>query len=745
MATETRSRLLRRTLLAVAVAAALGPAHAQQQPAGDAKPEPAAEAASTSEVAAWVGVGVGWASGDSAERAFFGQYNGLRDRDFHGLIDFGYMRRDEAAGTRVDFTGANLGLQTRELLFVWQKQGDWLLTADYGELIRRNPYTINTGLDGPGSTAPRVVHLGGGTGSGYDYELKTKRESFGLGFARWFGPELELRGNVSSENRRGAENYGIGFNCPALAAPGCAPTTGISTGSAVLLLPQPIDANHTQVDLRLSYGGQQLRLSGGYYGSFYNNQLGTLNPSVPGALNNQVGTLLPLSAGLQPILNNPVALPPDNNLHAFDVVGNYRFTPTTIANFKLAYSTARQNQDFAAAGLAAAPAGSTSLDGRFDTTLAQVGISARPIAGLTLLAEGRYQDRDDKTPIARFNAMASATYTNRSYNLQRTSGKVQANYQFVPRLQGVVGLDYESIDRGVFTPSSAVSGVSALRQDTRETTWRVELRGRLDETLSGDIRYLRSDRDGSNWLRPNSGTGVTEVGDPATGFAPTAIFSPTLADRTRDLLKATATWQASDALLVQFSGAGGKDDYDTPTFYALRDSRVYLYSLDATYQVAEGWNVNAFASYGRQKYNQARPAGAILSFDNTNTTVGIGTNGRWGEKIEFGATVSYIDDNSEYDQTLDPLANPSDGALLAATGGLPDIVFRQTEVRLFGRYTLAPTSAVRVDAVYQRTRYDDWSYQYAATPYRYGDNSTVSIQPEQDVFFLGVSYVYTWR
>jgi hypothetical protein len=238
---------------------------------------------------------------------------------------------------------------------------------------------------------------------------------------------------------------------------------------------------------------------------------------------------------------------------------------------------------------------------------------------------------------------------------------------------------------------------------------------------------------------------VTEITDPATGFAPTAIFSPTLADRTRDLVEVTATWQATEALMIQLTGSSGKDEYSAPTGYALRDSKVRLYTVDANYAVSEIWNVNAFASYGTQKYNQARPAGAILEFDNTNTTVGIGANGKIGEKFEIGGSLSYINDDNAYAQTLDPLAPPAEAALLAAAGGLPDIVFRQTEVRLFGKYALAERSVLRFDAVYQNTKYDDWSYLYGTTPYRYGDNSTVSISQDQNVFFLGVSYVYKWR
>ena len=748
MRTPVRNRCLRPTVIAITLLAAFGPVHAQTPEAkpAEAKPAEAAPAEATTKSAqASVTVGGAWASGDAADRAFFGQYNGMRDQSVYGLLDFDYRRSDSADGTSTGLVGTNLGLQTRELLFYWQKQGDWKFTADYGELLRRDPYTVNTGLVGAGSQTPQVVHLGNGPGSGAQYDPSTKRKGLGLGFSKWFGPAVEMVASLKSENKDGSRIFGIGMNCPSTVAFSCGATTLTQTGSAILLLPEPIDSNHTQAELRLNYAGERLRLTGGYYGSFYNNANATMAAGIPGSLNNQLGTLLPLSSGLQGILGNPVALPPDNQSQTLDLAGNYTFTPSTRANFKVAYSQAKQDQGFAGTGLAGtAPAGVSSLDGEVNTTLAQVGLISRPIARLTLQAEGRYEDRNDKTPIAAYNAEGSSTWTNRNYSLERLRGKLQASYQFSGAYVGIAGVDYESIERAPFTPTSAVGGVSALRQDTDETTWRIELKRRMTENFSGEIRYSSSDRSGSNWLRPTSGGGVTEVTDPST-FASTAIFAPTLADRRRDQLKVQANWQPSDSLLLVVSAAGGKDDYSMPSQYALRDSKLQLYSIDANYAVSDAWNVNGFASYGTQKLNQARPAGAILAFDNTNTTIGIGTTGRISEQIEVGGSLAYISDSNAYAQTLDPLANPSSGALLAATGGLPDIKFQQTELRLYGKYALAKNQALRLDAIYQQTKYNDWAYEYGTVPYTYSDNTTVALDQNQSVVYIGVSYVYSWR
>src|SRR5690606_8193493 len=238
-----------------------------------------------------------------------------------------------------------------------------------------------------------------------------------------------------TENRDGSRLYGRGFSCPSPVAPGCAPTTGANPGWAVLMLPEPIDSNHSQLEARISYAGEKLRLSGGYYGSFFNNSIGALTPGVPDRLNNNPGVLQPLNTGLQPILGQPLALPPDNQAHHADLAGGYVFSRSTRATFKLGAARATQDQGFAGSGFAG-PAGIESLDGRVDTRLAQIGISARPIPKLTLSADYRRDDRDDRTPLALYNVIGEPgtstdiSYTNRQRDYKKTRAKLRASYQF---------------------------------------------------------------------------------------------------------------------------------------------------------------------------------------------------------------------------------------------------------------------------------------------------------------------------
>lgn len=702
---------VRLSLLSLALLAAFAPAWAQTAPVVEGS----------------VSVGVGLIDGDRADRALFDQSSGLRPGSSAvGLFGADYYRRDDARGTSVQFEAADLLTGNRELGLRWKRQGDWKVSADYGELTRREPFTVNTG--------------------GNEFDLKTTRTALGVAFSKVLSRDWQFDASIKSEQKEGSRLFGVGFACPSPIAPGCGVPTGTQAGSGLLLVPEPIDSRHTQAEGRVSYAGDKLRLSAGYYGSFYRNANGSLRPNVPAMLNNPLGVAMPLAPGLQAILGQPVALPPDNQAHHLDLAGSYGFSRTTTLNFKLAYSRASQDDNFAAMGLAGAPAGVTDLGGSLRTTLAQVGFTARPMPKLSLSGNLRYEHRSDSTPLALYNIEGTSTYTNRQLPLTRVSGKVQGSYQFTSDWRGTLVGDMQTIDRGDFTATSAIAGVTALRQKTDETGVRAELRRRMSDQLSGAISLESRRRDGSNWLRDNSGVGVTEVTDPSAPGAGLAngIFSPTLADRRRDKARLHVDWQANEKLSLQFSAEGGRDRYEAPGVYGLRSADMSSIALDWTYAVSEAWNLNGYLSGGRQQFDQGRPGAALVAYDNRSNTLGVGFSGKPAARWEVGGTLAFIDDRNAYNQTLDATADAGSAALLAATGGLPDITFRQTSLRLFGKYTLDKQSSLRFDFIHQRSRWSDWAWGYNGTPFLYSDGSTVNGRVTQNVSFVGVTYIRRW-
>jgi hypothetical protein len=123
---------------------------------------------------------------------------------------------------------------------------------------------------------------------------------------------------------------------------------------------------------------------------------------------------------------------------------------------------------------------------------------------------------------------------------------------------------------------------------------------------------------------------------------------------------------------------------------------------------------------------------------------GVGVTGTM-KKVEVGGNLSWLQDRSKYGQTLDASADPGSGALLAATGGLPDITFRQTQLRLFAKYAIDKQSAVRLDVGHQRSRWTDWAWNYNGVPFVYSDGTTLNYKTLQKVSFLGLTYTRRWQ
>nr|WP_326530545.1 MtrB/PioB family decaheme-associated outer membrane protein [Rhodoferax sp.] len=727
MTKTTPMFVFQRTALALALCAAFVPAQAQ----------------SSSDQSS-VSIGVGLVSGDRDGRAQFSQYSGVRKENATSInLGAEFSRRDEETVSWIDFLGTDLLNDSRDMSLVWKDVGNWKLNAEYGELTRQNPDRVNTGLAGAGTSRPIVTALPGGPGTGANFDLQTKRTKLGVGFAKIITPRLQIDIDLKSENKRGSQMFGIGMNCPTSYNAACLGTTGNMVGGATLLLPELIDSNHSQIETRLSYALEKLRFNIGYYGSFYRNTNATMNPTVSGNLYNAVGSLFSVSPGLLGYLNQAVALTPDNQMHQFDASGNYEFSDKTRGVFKLAQSLATQDETFGSVSRT----GLTSLGGSVKTQLAHLGVTSRPIDKLSLQADVRYRNKDDQTPLAYYNLAGTLASTNQQLSSRKIDTKVQASWQFSSDYRGSLAANSEVIDRGTVTPSASFAGISALRQNTRETGVQAELRRRLSDDFSGAISLSRSQRDGTNWLRDLSGLGVaavSDVADPSIGFS-SALFSPTLADRRRDKVKIYGDWMPDKDWSIQISAENGNDFFNTPSQNGLKQTRMNQLAIDASYALSFRWALNGYLSRGLQTFNQSRNAGYVMAFENTNTNVGLGFTGKPTNEIEVGGTLSYVDDKSQYVQTLDAAADPYTAASLAATGGLPDIMFQQTALKFFGKFALDKQTAVRVDLIHQRTHFNDWAWGYVGVPYTYADGTTVSQRQQQNVNFLGVSYIYQLR
>ncbi|WP_136416652.1 MtrB/PioB family decaheme-associated outer membrane protein [Herbaspirillum sp. ST 5-3] len=732
---------LSQKVLVLAILAAFGPAHADDGINEYIKPDSS------------VRVGIGAVSGDSKDRALFGQYNGMRGDDYYGLVDVDINKRDDATGTWTKFRGSNLGLETRELGFGQQKQGDWKYSVEYGELIRNYQNTINTGMQGIGTDTPTVTSLTA-PGTGRDVDLQTKRKAATLNFGKWISPNLQFEANFKNEDKDGARVFGRGLNCGTISGfvhIFCGP--GSSGG--ILLLPEPINSTQRQAEARLTFTGEKFLISAAYNGSFYDNAFGSLRPTISGNLFNPNGTVLNTAtgagSGVATYMTQPMALAPDNQAHKFSILGNYAFTPSTKANFKYAYTYAKQDEGFASAGLTTGPAGVSNLGGRVDTTLAQVGVTSHVMPKLTLLANVRYEDRNNKTPVALYGWNPGVT--NSQDSVTKLNGKVEANYRFAPGYSGTLGMDYESMDYGLPAATATPGGYDLLREKTNDLAYRLELRRSLSETFTGAIGYIHSKRDGSDWRNADvQGTPVISAAQAALlGEGGRPVTPSMFQDRKRDKLRLSADWTPMERVSLQFIYEDGKDKFNSPTtgeVKGLEDSDAKFYGIDASFALSDNWKMNAYWNQGEESM-QVNHTLYLGSLSSKTASFGLGLNGKVSSKIELGGNLTLTDDRYTYKQGLaedNPAATiATNQAFLDRTGGLPDTSYRATTLNLFGKYELSKSSGLRLDLVHQRAKYNDWVWGYAGVPFFYSDNTSVSAQQQQNVTFIGVSYLYKFQ
>jgi MtrB/PioB family decaheme-associated outer membrane protein len=662
-----------------------------------------------------VGFGIGYLDVDARR---FGQYSGLNERGAYGLLDAEIVRRDDATGTWLRFTGRNLGLDSRELRFEHSRQGNWGYFVEFDQIPRFEPFipvTAVTGIGTPNLTIP------GAPTTGTAVELKTRRDRLTLGFEKYFVGNLDLRVQYRNENKDGARIFGRG-------------TTGAVSGFAgnFEFAPEPINSTTHQLEATVGYTGERLQLSAGYYGTAYHNQYNGLFIA---------GGVAALGGGASPF--TPIALPPDNQSHQLHLTGGYSFTPTTRGTFKLAYARATQHDPFLTAAQLAptplAPGIGADLQGRVDTTLAQLGLTARPLPKLSLRASVRYEDRDDKTPIRRFfNVATSTTATgdNEPRSIRSLAGRLEASYALPLGLRLTGGLDYDEKHRN----TSSVRAVSH-RDRTEEVAGRIELRRSMSDTVTGALAYVHSERDGSPFL-------ITTL---TTGAVGSNLIAPVhLANRDRDKLRLALNWTPTDPLAIQLFLEEARDRYDgrDGSILGPRKGRARNYALDATYTFSENWQLTAWASRNDTRMEQATCVNASASgvcpataaqplwqanLRNLGESVGLGLRGKPYAWLEIGAELNHSDINDEYRQSaLTP------GASVAS---LPDVSTKLTRLNLFAQYGMQRDSTLRLDYIYDRFSTDDWTW----STWRYVDGTRLLQSPTQKVHFIGLSFQHRWR
>jgi MtrB/PioB family decaheme-associated outer membrane protein len=666
-----------------------------------------------------ISVGLGSVSGNESQRSIFGQYSGYAKNPDALLLDFQLIRRDDA-GLWTKAEGSDLGLDDRDLNFSQEKQGSWKYSLDYSELVHRDITTINTGLQGAGTASPTVSGLAA-TGTGGNLNLEQKRKDFTLDGAKWITPSLSFEASFKNEEKEGARQFGVGGYCSNAISPLCSGAT--STVAAYYLLPVPVNSSTQQFEAKLNYFGDRYSVTGGYYGSFYNNSNSVMTPNGIGAQLGAGATQAALAANL----SQPLSLSPDNQAHQVYVLGNYALQPTTHLNYKVAYTHATQDEGFGVLGAG-------SLNGEVNTTFAQFGLTARPMPKLSLNANVRYENRDDQTPLGNYViSNTGALYTNSPDNWTRINSKLEAAYQMTSVYRALLGVDYAYVnrDRPASTTLIPADSMAALRERTNEWGIRAELRRAMSDDVNATVSIGHSKREGYHWYELNPATGYAFISY-ANASALSGTFPVTLLDRSRDTVKLMTDWAPNERLSLQFSLEGGKDSYQGPTDAGMQDSNTFSINMDVAYRLTNAWKITGYASSGRQAQNMQQGVGYTANLVDTSTTVGLGAAGQINAKLEIGGDLTFVRDKDHYNLGM---------TTGAAVANLPDSSYSATTLKLHAKYLVDKTSDVRVDVISQHAKFDSWTWLNFA----YSDNTTVSLNPTQNIVFLGARYTYHFK
>lgn len=655
-----------------------------------------------------VSVGIGqW----SKARPQFGIYDGMSENKAYGLFDADIARLDRDTGTWLTFKGSNLGLDSRNLRLDYLRQGTFGLYIDSARITRDDPVAITSTLDVVRPNR-QVVSTNALPLPARPFDLRLRRDITEVGMSQQLTDGLDLVVTFKNDEKEGSRHW--------------------SRGNTGEFLAEPIDSATRQLEATLNYTGEQLQLSGGYYGSWYRTAHTLVDSIRNGAAETTIGN------------HTFMSLPVNNEAHQLFFNGGLAITPTTRATLKLAYTEATQDErlptsDVVVGGTSLANAAAPrNLDGKLVTSLIQLGITSRPLNNLSLMANLRRHDLDDETPASRvfFGASDAASTNVAPYSYRTDTGTFEATYRMPWQLSLTGGFDIKQQDRPIPVVGTAATNQRKVphRAEIEEETLRLQLRRAVSESINGSLTFSRTDRSGSNFS--------------LTDAAIQDLINPIhIADRTRDKTRLSLDWMPIESLNVQLVVEDSQDDYGTSAARALglQEGRGALYALDASYSINDDWRVTAWLSHDASEAVQRNSTLGVstnikkATLSDKGDTVGLGLRGKFGERVRVGGDLLWAENRSGFSESV-PVALPANST------ALPDVEAKVARLSLFGEVALDQNADIRIDLAHERWESNDWQWRFAnGADYVYGtttDGTTVVATPKQVTNFVGVRYIH---
>jgi hypothetical protein len=660
--------------------------------------------------------GVGYVSQTSAK---FGQYNGLFNQGAYGIFNFdvsGGGIYDSNDPTRWRVTGTDLGLSTRDVSAEYGEQGKFRINLGFDQLEDQRSGTYQTPYLGTGTNSlnlpsnwlvPIVPQVNAKSGN-----FRALSPTTGLAPANVGGvvtPPTPAQtalvntiiandvpdfNNIAVGTNRTTYDGGFSYNIDShwvfKADASHQLKTGTkllsmlsaASGTSAVVLPDLINQTTDQYNVSLNYTDEQGFFQAAYYGSIFQNSVGSMtwqNPFI------QTPTFATMSTA------------PSNQFNQLSLTGGYNFSKTTKLVLYGSYARNTQNDQFLNNPELPLGLPRSSLNGLVDWSSFSARLTAKPTKDLSLVANYKFDYRDNRTPVSTYefydaNEPPASTaspfngvlglppgtlasniniYANRPYSKKLNQFDLGANYAVTKGQALSADYQYQQINRTC--PGSWINCADAPK--TWENTLRVEWRSNAIENFSSRISYAyaqrRVDYDPNAWLALVPMANYIPAGGATTsvlaflnqtglgGFGPIAPWVPTqpgnlgiffpnnsslpqvlygsrndihelpgmerfnMADRDRNKVRAAANWDASDKLSINGSLDYIHDNYSNSTF-GLKNATNWAVNVEGAYAVNEAVSASLFYTYEDQ---HASSAGASYSSGQITNTAYVGQVG----------------------------------------------------------------------------------------------------------------------
>lgn len=438
-------------------------------------------------------VGIGKTSNDSYK---YGDYQGLEKAKPYLITNLLVSRRGEDNASYLDITGRNLGLDARNLKIKGGKQNDYGVRLEYDQLTRLRSDSYQTPYSGMGSavlTKPSTWTLAPAPGTFAftttsvintqnmtdlaanmkHFNVQTQRKALGLGVNKTLPDGWYVAANFKREKKDGTKLTGASMQIG----------SGGSRGSVII--PEPINYNTDQFEVSMRRASEKMNLQFGYYASLFSNA--NQSTTFDNLFYNPGNTLGSAATGR-------IGQMPDNQFHQLNASGAYNLTEATRLTGTVSIGRMTQNQTYLPYTTQNIMPTTTSLNGKIDTTHADIKLNSRLMPKLNLSAGYKYDDRHNRTAVNQYTyqaadntlAVAANSQTIRwNTPLSNTKQSLYADldYQLTSATKLKLGYDHEKV----------AHTYEATKGDS-ENTVKGEIKHSFSDTATAGLGYARSDR-----------------------------------------------------------------------------------------------------------------------------------------------------------------------------------------------------------------------------------------------------------